>query len=82
MTLDAEFTGAGNNPYNKKLTVGFSATTMIKRSDIGINTAIPLVSDAVELEIHVAFEKNSRRPRFLEAEPEHAAPAAFQILQK
>ena len=57
VTLDAEFTGAGANPYNKKLTVGFSATTMIKRSDFGINTAIPFVSDAVELEIHVAFEK-------------------------
>ncbi|NCN83532.1 MAG: polyisoprenoid-binding protein [Sphingomonadales bacterium] len=58
VTLDAELTGAGNNPYNKKLTVGFSATTMIKRSDFGIATAIPLVSDTVELEIHVAFEKN------------------------
>lgn len=57
VTLDAEFTGAGANPYNKKLTVGFSATTMIKRSDFDITTAIPLVSDAVELEIHVAFEK-------------------------
>lgn len=57
VTLAAEFTGAGNNPYNKKLTVGFSATTTIKRSDFGIDTAIPLVSDEVELEIHVAFEK-------------------------
>jgi len=58
VTLNAEFTGAGNNPYNKKLTVGFSAATRIKRSDFGIDTAIPLVSDEVELEIHVAFEKN------------------------
>ncbi|AMO72936.1 YceI family protein [Sphingorhabdus sp. M41] len=58
VTLDAEFTGAGNNPYNKKLTLGFSATTTIERSDFGIDTAIPLVSDVVELEIHVAFEKN------------------------
>ncbi|WP_417612844.1 YceI family protein [Parasphingorhabdus sp.] len=58
VTLDAEFTGAGNNPFNKKLTVGISATTMIKRSDFGIDTALPLVSDAVQLEIHVAFEKD------------------------
>lgn len=57
VTLAADFTGAGNNPFNKKLTVGFSATTVIKRSDFGIETAIPLVSDEVELEIHVAFEK-------------------------
>lgn len=58
VTLNAEFTGAGSNPANKKATVGFSATTMIKRSDFGIDTAIPLVSDEVELEIHVAFEKS------------------------
>lgn len=58
VTLNADFTGAGNNPYNKKLTLGFSATTMIKRSDFGITTAIPFVSDVVQLEIHVAFEKN------------------------
>ena len=58
VTLNAEFKGAGTNPYNKKATVGFAATTMIKRSDFGIDTAIPLVSDEVELEIHVAFEKS------------------------
>tara|TARA_R110000772_G_scaffold14520_17_gene41949 strand:+ start:275 stop:901 length:627 start_codon:yes stop_codon:yes gene_type:complete len=58
VTLNAEFTGAGDNPYNKKLTLGFSATTMIKRSDFGIDTAIPFVSNEVELEIHVAFEKS------------------------
>ena len=58
VTLNAEFVGAGNNPVNKKATVGFSATTMIKRSEFGINTAIPFVSDEVELEIHTAFEKN------------------------
>lgn len=58
VTLDAEFTGAGTNPYSKKRTLGFSATTMIKRSDFGIDGFIPLVSDTVELEIHVAFEKN------------------------
>ena len=57
VTLDAEFSGAGTNPYNKKATVGFRADTTIKRSDFGITTAIPAVSDEVELEISVAFEK-------------------------
>lgn len=57
VTLDAEFTGAGANPYNKKLTVGFEAEAKIKRSDFGIAGALPLVSDEVELEITVAFEK-------------------------
>ncbi|MFN3988677.1 MAG: YceI family protein [Erythrobacter sp.] len=57
VTFEAEFTGAGTNPFNRKATVGFEAETAIKRSDFGINYAIPLVSDEVELDISVAFEK-------------------------
>jgi polyisoprenoid-binding protein YceI len=57
VVLDAEFTGAGNNPFNKKATIGFEAETTIKRSDFGIAYALPMVSDEVELDISVAFEK-------------------------
>jgi polyisoprenoid-binding protein YceI len=57
ITLEAEFTGAGVNPMNKKETVGFEAETTIMRSDFNVNYGIPLVSDEVELEISVAFEK-------------------------
>jgi polyisoprenoid-binding protein YceI len=57
VTFTAEFTGAGNNPFNKKATIGFEAETSIKRSDFGVNYAIPFVSDEVELDISVAFEK-------------------------
>ncbi len=57
VTFEAEFTGAGQNPFNKKETVGFEAETEIKRSDFGVNYGIPMVSDAVELDISVAFEK-------------------------
>jgi polyisoprenoid-binding protein YceI len=57
VTLDVDFHGAGINPYNKKATVGFEAETTIRRSDFGIAYGIPAVSDAVELEIHAAFEK-------------------------
>ena len=42
---------------NKKPTIGFHATTTIKRSDWGMTYAIPLVSDEVRLDISVAFEK-------------------------
>ncbi|MGB5076975.1 MAG: YceI family protein [Sphingorhabdus sp.] len=55
--LDASFSGAGTNPYNKKETVGFHAVTTIKRSDFGIVYGIPLVSDSVALDITAAFEK-------------------------
>jgi polyisoprenoid-binding protein YceI len=57
--LDAEFSGAGANPFNKKETVGFHATSKIMRSQFGIGYGIPLVSDEVELDISVAFEKAS-----------------------
>lgn len=57
VTLEAEFIGAGTNPFNKKATVGFEAEADIKRSDWGITQGIPLVSDTVELDISVAFEK-------------------------
>ena len=57
VVLEAEFTGAGMNPYRKKETVGFEAETTIKRRDFGILGALPLVGDEVELDISVAFEK-------------------------
>ncbi|MFO6447194.1 YceI family protein [Erythrobacter sp. NE805] len=57
VTFEAEFTGAGANPFNKKETVGFEAETSIKRSDFGVSYGIPFVSDEVELDISVAFEK-------------------------
>ena len=57
--LKGEFTGAGINPFNKKETVGFKATTAIKRSDFGISYGLPVVSDEVYLGITAAFEKQT-----------------------
>jgi polyisoprenoid-binding protein YceI len=57
VTFEAEFTGAGINPGNKKETIGFEAEAEIKRSDFGVNFGVPMVSDEVELDISVAFEK-------------------------
>ena len=55
--LDARFVGAGTNPLTKKATVGFDATTMIKRSDFGMTTALPALGDDVDLHIAAAFER-------------------------
>lgn len=57
VVLDATFGGAGTNPFNKKATVGFHATTTIKRSEFAVAYGIPVVSDEVKLDITVAFEK-------------------------
>ena len=55
VVLQATFVGAGANPMNKKLNFGFRATTSIKRSDFGLATAVPVVSDKVDLTINAAF---------------------------
>lgn len=57
VTLDAKFFGAGENPMNKKLNVGFSARTSIRRSDFGLGYAVPVVADQVDLRIVGAFER-------------------------
>ena len=57
VSIAAEFTGAGANPMSQTPTIGFEGTTTIRRSDFGINGALPVVSDEVELNITVAFEK-------------------------
>jgi polyisoprenoid-binding protein YceI len=61
ITLHAKFTGAGTSVAmaGSKPTIGFSATTVIKRSDFGMGAFVPLVSDAVDLKITAAFEKAS-----------------------
>jgi len=59
VTLDAKFYGAGVNPMDKKLNVGFTATTSIKRSDFGLGYALPVIPDRVELRIAAAFERVS-----------------------
>lgn len=51
VTLDVTFNKSGISPATKKQTIGFSATTQIKRSDFGINYAIPNIADEVNLVI-------------------------------
>ncbi len=59
VTLNATFYGAGKAPpmMGGKENVGFKATGTIRRSEFGIGFGIPMVSDAVKLDIDAAFEK-------------------------
>lgn len=57
VSLDAKFVGAGNNPMSKSATVGFEATTSIKRSDFGMTFGLPGIGDQVDLRVTVAFER-------------------------
>ena len=57
VTIAAEFTGAGANPMSQVQTIGFTGTTTITRSEFGMDYAVPMISDAVDLTITAAFEK-------------------------
>lgn len=49
--LNTTFNKEGENPMTQDYRAGFSATTIIKRSDFGINYALPALGDEVELMI-------------------------------
>ena len=51
--LTVQYNKVGIDPITNKKTVGFSATTTIDRSDFGITTYIPGISDEVKLDIEV-----------------------------
>ncbi len=59
VTLDARFYGAGKAPpqMGGKDNVGFHATATLMRSDFGLGYGVPIVGDAVKLDIAAAFQK-------------------------
>ena len=59
VTLDARFVGAGPHPMTKAYSIGFNATTTIRRSDYGVKMDIPLVGDETTIRISAGFEKAS-----------------------
>lgn len=57
LTLDVTLNQKAPNPMNKKETVGFSGTGVIKRSEYGIKYALPNVSDDVKIQIEAEANK-------------------------
>lgn len=57
LTLEVHPNKSGVNPLNNKETAGFTAYGQLKRSDFGINTLLPGVSDEVKLEVQVEASK-------------------------
>lgn len=49
--LDVTLNKIGEHPMNKRATIGFDATTTLKRSEFGIAYAVPAVSDEVRIRI-------------------------------
>ena len=49
--LDAKLLKIGMHPMNNKKSVGFSATTTVKRSDFGMGAYLPNLGDEVQIDI-------------------------------
>ena len=57
VVLDTTFNGGGINPMTKAYVVGFNATGVVKRSEFGISTYVPVVGDDVKLTISGEFDR-------------------------
>lgn len=57
VVLHAKLNKEGEHPMKKKPTVGFDATTEIKRSEFGMGQYVPYVSD--EVTIHITTEAST-----------------------
>jgi polyisoprenoid-binding protein YceI len=57
VVLTAKFNAGGVNPLDHAYTVGFDATTTLKRSAYGVSKYVPLVGDEVTVTISAAFEQ-------------------------
>jgi polyisoprenoid-binding protein YceI len=64
VTLAVAFNGWGGDVIGRT-TMGFSATTQIKRSDFGVKAYEGLVGDAVDLSIEAEFQKDGLLTRLL-----------------
>ncbi|WP_243625909.1 YceI family protein [Phenylobacterium hankyongense] len=56
VTLQATFNQAGVNPLDKKYTLGFAGAAKIKRSEFGITSYVPAISDDVTLTVEAEFK--------------------------
>ncbi len=56
--LDVTQFKCGKNPMNEKELCGFDANTTIKRSDFGVNYALPAIGDEMRIELAVEAYKD------------------------
>ena len=78
VVLEAKLNKIGVNPRNNLATIGFDATTTVKRSDFGLGRFVPQVSDEIRIEITAEAAEAKSYAEYLkkEAEKEAAKKAA------
>jgi polyisoprenoid-binding protein YceI len=57
LILHAKLNKEAPNPFDKRPTLGFSATGTLKRSDFGISTYVPMIGDVVTITIDAEFNR-------------------------
>lgn len=57
VTLAVRLNKLGADPSNNKPAAGFSATAALKRSDFGLETALALIGDEVEIRLEILAHK-------------------------
>jgi len=58
VTLDVKLNKVGISPVTNKMTVGFTASTTLKRSDFGMTSLLPGVGDDVKINIEAEAAKS------------------------
>ncbi len=57
LTLNARLNKSAPNPFDKKPTLGFSASGTLKRSDYGVSTYLPMIGDEIAITIDAEFNR-------------------------
>jgi len=68
ITLDVTVNKVGENQLDRIQTVGFSATTTLKRSEFGLSKFVPIVSDEIEVRIVCQGAESKAYADWLKAE--------------
>ena len=63
LTLHATLNKSAPNPFDRKATLGFSATGSLKRSDFGVSSFVPMIGDEVRIEIEAEFNQKASADR-------------------
>ena len=76
VTLDVTIVKVGKNPRTNLDTIGFDATTTLKRSDFGLGAYVPQVSDEIRLQVISQAVEAKSYAAYLKAEAAAEAAAA------
>jgi polyisoprenoid-binding protein YceI len=76
VTLDVTVVKIGTNPRSHLPTVGFDATTVLRRSDFGLGKYVPQVGDEIDLHITSQAVEATAYAQYLEATAKAAAAEA------